>query len=52
MSDHSSPDKKVIEEDEATGFPGGWKGLYVFLLIYGVLQVVLLYIFTVALNQP
>lgn len=35
---------------EQIGFPGGWKGLYIFIVVYGVLQVILLYIFTLALN--
>jgi hypothetical protein len=40
------------EDDELLRFAGGWRGLYIFLAFYCVLQVVLLYIFTAVLNQP
>jgi hypothetical protein len=52
MSDNATPDKKIIDEDESLDFPGDWKGLYIFLIFYGVLQVVLLFIFTVIFNRP
>ncbi|HKY05177.1 MAG TPA: hypothetical protein VJQ56_09825 [Blastocatellia bacterium] len=43
---------KPDKAEEKIGFWYGWKGLYVFLIIYGLLQIVLLYIFTKILNQP
>ncbi|HEY7912382.1 MAG TPA: hypothetical protein VIG62_10775 [Blastocatellia bacterium] len=52
MSDNSTPDNKVLDEDESLDFPGGWKGLYIFQIFYGALQVVLLYVFTVMFNRP
>ncbi|MEW6213022.1 MAG: hypothetical protein AB1631_32160 [Acidobacteriota bacterium] len=38
------------DEGERIGFWGGWRGLYLFILIYGLLQVVLLYLFTLRYN--
>ena len=43
-------DKK--DDDEPLNFRGGWKGLYIFLLIYGLLQILILYIFTAVFNRP
>jgi hypothetical protein len=40
------------EDEEPLAFWGGWRGLYIFLIVYGALQVVLLYIFTQSLNKP
>ena len=37
--------------EEPIAFFGGWKGLYIFIVIYGIVQIVLLYIFTAMLNQ-
>ena len=45
-------DRPHDELDEKIGFPGGWKGVFIFLIIYGFLQIVALYWFTVALNRP
>ena len=45
-------DRPNDEPDEAIGFPGNWKGLYIFLIIYGFLQIAVLYWFTAALNRP
>ena len=42
-------DKK---DDEPLHFWHGWKGLYVFLLVYGVFQILLLYVFTRVFNRP
>jgi hypothetical protein len=52
MSDYSTPDEKVLDEDEGLDFPGDWRGLYIFLILYGVLQVALLYIFRMVFNRP
>jgi hypothetical protein len=41
------PDK---DADEEIDFWGGWKGLYLFILLYGLLQVILLHLFTRAYN--
>lgn len=46
------PDNRPRDDDEEFGFPGGWKGLYLFVLVYGALQIVLLYIFTIIYNRP
>jgi len=43
-------EKSADDAEEQIGFPGGWKGLYIFLVIYGVIQVILLYLITLALN--
>jgi hypothetical protein len=43
-------EEPLDKSEEQVSFAGGWKGLYIFIVIYGVLQVVLLYIFTLALN--
>jgi hypothetical protein len=40
------------EPEETIGFWKGWKGLYLSVLIYGVLQIGLLYLFTVLFNKP
>ena len=45
-------DRLQDEPDERISFPGDWKGLYVFLVIYGFLQIVILYWLTAALNRP
>ncbi len=37
--------------DEPIRFRGGWKGLYIFVLIYAALQILLLYLFTLAFNH-
>lgn len=36
---------------EMVRFWGGWKGLYLFVLIYGILQIGLLYLFTALTNK-
>ncbi len=41
------PDKST---DERIGFWGGWKGLYIFIIVYGLVQVILLYLFTLRYN--
>jgi hypothetical protein len=46
------PDKLDNQDDERLDFWRGWKGLYIFLFVYGVAQIVLLYIFTEVLNRP
>jgi ascorbate-specific PTS system EIIC-type component UlaA len=45
-------DRPHDESDETISFPGGWKGLYIFLVIYGFLQIVILYWFTATFNRP
>jgi hypothetical protein len=42
----------VPEEDpkEIVRFWGGWKGLYISVVLYGVLQIGLLYLFTFLFN--
>lgn len=45
-------DRPHDEPGEEIRFPGGWKGLYIFLIIYGFLQIVALYWFTATLNRP
>jgi hypothetical protein len=45
-------DRPHDEPDEAISFSGGWKGLYFFLVIYGILQIAVLYWFTVTFNRP
>lgn len=40
------------DEREQIGFRGGWKGLYLFIFVYGLIQIVLLYLFTRTFNQP
>lgn len=45
-------DKPDNKAEEKIDFWHGWKGLYTFLIIYGLLQIVLLYIFTKTLTQP
>ncbi|HET9530952.1 MAG TPA: hypothetical protein VFQ92_11405 [Blastocatellia bacterium] len=44
--------KDLREEEERIDFWGGWKGLFVFIAVYGVLQIALLYIFTISFNRP
>lgn len=39
------------DPQDRIAFIGNWRGLYVFILLYGVLQVLLLYLFTVAFNH-
>jgi hypothetical protein len=39
------------EPNEPISFPGGWKGIYIFIIIYGTLQIALLYWFTVTFNR-
>jgi len=41
----------IEEAEERIGFWGNWKRLYVFLLAYGIVQIVLLYLFTRTLSQ-
>ena len=36
---------------EEIGFWKSWRGLYAFVLVYGLLQIALLYLFTLALNH-
>lgn len=43
MQDDKDPSEQI-------GFRGGWKGLYLFILIYGMLQIALLYLFTLRYN--
>lgn len=40
------------EHDEQLGFPGGWRGIYRFVIIYGVAQIALLCLFTLFFNRP
>lgn len=40
------------DPQEMIRFWRGWKGLYISILIYGVLQIGLLYLFTVLFNKP
>jgi hypothetical protein len=42
---------KEGEPDEQVGFWRGWTGLYIFVLIYGLVQIFLLYLFTLTLNR-
>jgi hypothetical protein len=44
-------DRLQEEPGDEIGFPGGWRGLYIFVIVYGILQIALLYWFTVALNR-
>lgn len=44
--------EKDKEQDEGLAFPGSWRGLYFFVIIWGVAQVALLYIFTLFFNKP
>ena len=46
------PDIPHDEPEEATGFPGGWRGLYIFIVIYGFVQIMILYWLTVTFNRP
>lgn len=39
------------DRNEGIGFWRSWKGLYLFVVIYGVLQVALLWLFTLTLNH-
>lgn len=39
-------------QDEKLNFWGNWRNLYAFILIYGILQIVILYWFTRTFNQP
>ena len=39
------------DDEERVDFWGGWKGLYIFLLVYGVFQIALLYVFTTTYNR-
>lgn len=39
------------DPNEMIRFWRGWNGLYLFVLIYGVLQISLLYLFTVVFNK-
>lgn len=45
-------DKPDDKAEEKLDFWYGWKGLYAFLVIYGLLQIVLLIIFTKTLTLP
>ena len=45
------PERPIDEAEERLGFWGNWKRLYLFLLVYGVIQIALLYLFTRALNH-
>jgi hypothetical protein len=46
------PEKGDGDYGEKIDFPGGWKGLYLFLLVFGVLQIAILYIYTITYNRP
>ena len=48
----SNTEKPQDSAEEQVGFWGGWTGLYVFILISGVLQLALLYLFTLIFNNP
>ncbi|MCI0490766.1 MAG: hypothetical protein L0229_29580 [Blastocatellia bacterium] len=39
------------QSEEQINFRGGWRGLYIFILVYAALQIVLLYLFTLAFNN-
>jgi len=41
----------IDEAEDRVGFWGDWERLYLFLLAYGIVQIVLLYLFTRTLNQ-
>jgi hypothetical protein len=45
-------EKDLRDEEEIIDFRGGWKGLYLFIAVYGVLQIALLYIYTISFNRP
>jgi hypothetical protein len=45
------PEDPREEKTDALGFIGGWKGLFLLVLAYGVLQIVLLYLFTISVNH-
>ena len=45
------PEEIDNQSEEQITFWGGWKGIYLFILIYAALQIVLLYMFTVAFNN-
>ncbi|HLG15890.1 MAG TPA: hypothetical protein VJH03_15495 [Blastocatellia bacterium] len=36
---------------ERIRFWRGWKGLYLFIIVYGAIQIALLYVFTLMLNH-
>jgi hypothetical protein len=42
---------KIDEDDERLEFWGTWNRLYLFILIYAILQIVILYFFTRAFNH-
>jgi asparagine N-glycosylation enzyme membrane subunit Stt3 len=39
-------------DDERLGFWSTWRRLYVFIIVYAILQIVLLYLFTRIFNHP
>ena len=45
------PDKPADEGNEPIAFWGGWKGLYLFIIVYAIAQIVFLYFFTTTLNR-
>ncbi|HWP43037.1 MAG TPA: hypothetical protein VNO14_07370 [Blastocatellia bacterium] len=46
------PEEPSRDLQERIDFWGGWKGLYIFLVIFGLIQIALLYFFTTAFNRP
>ena len=40
------------EREEEVGFWSTWRNLYVFIIVYASLQILILYWFTKAFNQP
>jgi hypothetical protein len=48
---HLMAEKIDDDDDERLEFWGTWKRLYIFIIIYGILQIVVLYFFTRAFNH-
>jgi hypothetical protein len=45
------PEKIDNEDDERLEFWGSWNRLYLFIIIYAILQIVILYFFTRTFNH-
>jgi hypothetical protein len=48
---HLMPEKPDDDDDIRLEFWGSWKRLYLFIIVYGILQIVVLYFFTRAFNH-
>jgi hypothetical protein len=48
---HLMAEKIEDDDDERLEFWGTWKRLYIFIIIYAILQIVILYFFTRAFNH-